>query len=124
MQRLFSTFASGWPGAGLLLLRLTVAAVLPYCAVAEFRVTPHLPSIIPQTIAAVAGIFLLIGFGTPFAAVAVAVCELWLSFFGDGFSLSALLLTAIATSLAMIGPGAWSLDARLFGRKHLEGSAR
>ena len=50
--------------------------------------------------------------------------ELWCCFVGDGFSLSALLLTAIATSLAMIGPGAWSLDARLFGRKHIEGSAR
>ena len=124
LQRLFSTFASGWPGVGLLLLRLTVAAVLLYCAAAEFRVTPHLPSIIPQTIGAAAGIFLLIGFGTPFAGVAVALVELWFSFFGDGFSLSALLLTAIATSLAMIGPGAWSLDARLFGRKHIEGSAR
>jgi hypothetical protein len=26
----------------------------------------------------------------------------------------------IGAALAMIGPGAWSLDARLFGRKRIE----
>jgi putative oxidoreductase len=32
---------------------------------------------------------------------------------------SALILATLAISLAMIGPGAWSIDARLYGRKQL-----
>ena len=31
-----------------------------------------------------------------------------------------LALAVLGASLAMIGPGAWSLDARLFGRKQIE----
>jgi uncharacterized membrane protein YphA (DoxX/SURF4 family) len=30
-----------------------------------------------------------------------------------------LLLAVLAISVAMLGPGAWSVDARLFGRKRL-----
>jgi uncharacterized membrane protein YphA (DoxX/SURF4 family) len=29
-------------------------------------------------------------------------------------------LAAIAASMAMLGPGAWSIDARLFGRKRID----
>jgi hypothetical protein len=32
---------------------------------------------------------------------------------------SALIATALGVGLAMLGPGAWSLDARIFGRKRL-----
>jgi hypothetical protein len=31
---------------------------------------------------------------------------------------------ALAAALAMIGPGAWSIDARRFGRKHIDLSKR
>jgi putative oxidoreductase len=30
------------------------------------------------------------------------------------------ILGVISATIAMIGPGAWSLDARLFGRKRIE----
>jgi uncharacterized membrane protein YphA (DoxX/SURF4 family) len=33
---------------------------------------------------------------------------------------SRLVLAALSLSLAMLGPGAWSLDARRFGRKVFE----
>ena len=124
LQRLFSTFAAGWPGLGLLLLRFTVGATLTYCAAAHLRLAPPLSLIIPQIIGAGAGIFLLIGLWTPLSGAAVAGVELWITFAGGGFSWISLLLTAIGASLAMIGPGAWSLDALLFGRKHIEGPAR
>jgi putative oxidoreductase len=29
-------------------------------------------------------------------------------------------LATLGATLAMIGPGAWSIDAHLFGRKHFE----
>jgi uncharacterized membrane protein YphA (DoxX/SURF4 family) len=124
LQRLFSTFADGWPGLGLLLLRFTLGAALPYFAAAHLRLTLQLSLVIPQIIGASAGILLLIGLWTPVAGAAVVGVELWITFSGGGFSWISLLLIAIGASLAMIGPGAWSLDALLFGRKHIGGSAR
>jgi len=31
-----------------------------------------------------------------------------------------IMLAILGATAAMIGPGAWSIDARLFGRKHIE----
>jgi hypothetical protein len=49
----------------------------------------------------------------------IAVVEVWiaLSYAGCGTSI---VLAALGATVAMIGPGAWSIDARLFGRKHFE----
>jgi len=124
LQRLFSTFANGWPGVGLLLLRLAIAAALVYCAVAQFKTTQQLASIVPQLIETGAGIFLLVGLWTPVAGTAAAAAELWIAFSRGGDPWISLLLAALGASLAMIGPGAWSVDARLFGRRHIESSAR
>ncbi len=73
-------------------------------------------------IGAGAGVLLLMGLWTPVAGVAVVVVEFWICFSGSGLSWVSLFLAAIGASLAMIGPGTWSLDARLFGRKHINGS--
>jgi hypothetical protein len=38
----------------------------------------------------------------------------------DGrYNSSAVISTALGVALAMLGPGAWSLDARVFGRKRI-----
>jgi uncharacterized membrane protein YphA (DoxX/SURF4 family) len=37
-----------------------------------------------------------------------------------GDSWPPLMLAALGAILAMVGPGAWSIDARLFGRKHID----
>jgi hypothetical protein len=31
-----------------------------------------------------------------------------------------IILATLSATLAMIGPGAWSIDAWLYGRKHIE----
>jgi hypothetical protein len=49
----------------------------------------------------------------------IAVVEVWVGYSGAGGGIPITLATLGAT-LAMIGPGAWSIDARLFGRKHFE----
>lgn len=122
LQRLFSTFAGGWPGAGILLLRSATAAALFYSAITQGQTTPQLSSI-PHWIGAGTGMFILAGLWTPVAGVIVALTELWIAFSRDG-ALLMILLAALSASLAMIGPGAWSIDARLFGRKHIETSFR
>ena len=123
LQRLFSTFADGWPGIGLFLQRLLTAAALVYCGVAQFRATSQFASNashVSQIIGAGAGILLLVGLWTPVVGAVVAGVEVWIAFSGAGDPWKALILATLGATLAMIGPGAWSIDARLFGRKHIE----
>ena len=120
MQRLFSTFANGWPGAGLLLQRSLTAILLVRFGIIELTGTSYSPLMIPQMITALAGILLLVGLWTPVVGTLIAVVELWIVFTGVGDPLIPIVLAALGGTAAMIGPGAWSIDARLFGRKHIE----
>lgn len=120
MQRLFSTFASGWPGIGLLLQRLLVAVVLLQCGIRHLGETPPSAHVILHLIGAAAGLFLLVGLWTPIAGTLVAIIETSVVFFHARDPWMCIVLATLGATLAMIGPGAWSIDARLFGRKHLE----
>jgi putative oxidoreductase len=71
-----------------------------------------------QLVTAGAAALLLIGLWTPVAGVLIAVAELCQAFFSADPSLH-IVLAALGAGLAMIGPGAWSVDARLFGRKRI-----
>lgn len=75
---------------------------------------------IANGLAAVAGMFLLVGLWTPIVGMVVAVTELWIVFFFPLELRLHLLQAAFAVGLAMIGPGVWSLDARLYGWRRLE----
>lgn len=118
MQRLFSTFANGWPGKGLLLQRLVTAAVLLFCAFSHLKESPQHVPLILHSLAAVAGMALLFGIWTPIIGVVISLLEVGIIFLHQGDLYVPLLLATIGITLAIIGPGAWSVDARLFGRKH------
>ena len=74
--------------------------------------------------AAVAGELLFFGLWTPLAGTAVAVVEVWIFLARSGNSLIAIMLVSLGATVAMIGPGVWSIDAQLYGRKHIESSTR
>ena len=74
--------------------------------------------IVPHVIGAVLGLFILVGLWTPLAGTLIVVIEAWIALAGAGNELS-VVLAVLGGTLAMIGPGAWSIDARLFGRKHI-----
>ena len=124
MQRLFSTFADGWPGVGLLLLRLLTSAALIHFGIANLREAPPLPTAVLQIIGIGAGILLLVGLWTPVAgalAAIVQVCIAFLRYFShSGDPWIAILQAVLSAVLAMVGPGAWSIDARVFGRKRID----
>ena len=120
MQRLFSTFANGWPGKGLLLQRLLTGVVLFFATFAAFEKDGFRVSTVPEVIAAAAGIFLAFGLWTPIMGTLVAIAELWIACARPECFWISILLATLGATLAMIGPGAWSLDARLFGRKHIK----
>lgn len=120
MQRLFSTFADGWPGAGLLVQRVLTATVLLHSGVTHLEKTTAFASIVPHLIEAAAGVLLLLGLWTPAAGALAAAVEVWIALSHAGDPWVTTILAILAATLAMIGPGAWSIDARLFGRKHME----
>ena len=119
MQRLFSTFANGWPGKGLLLQRVVTTAALIHGGIAGLREAHQFASFAPQ-ISAAAGIFLLVGLWTPVVGTVVAIVEAWIVFSRPGEPWIPIMLATLGATLAMLGPGAWSIDARLFGRKHID----
>lgn len=120
MRRLYSTFAGGWPGAGLLLMRLVVGFVLVVPAGSQLWGDPPLNTTITSAILLGAGILVTAGLWTPIVGTVVAVVEGWkiLTLSGDRWLW--LLLGAVSGALAMLGPGLWSIDARLFGWKRVE----
>jgi uncharacterized membrane protein YphA (DoxX/SURF4 family) len=120
LQRLFSMFPSGWPGRGLLLLRLVVGTVLAHDGLVELLSAPPWHGIMRQSLATVGGILLLIGFSTPMAGVLVVIVEVWTALSrADGLR-TCLVLGTVGAALAALGPGVWSIDARLFGRKRID----
>ena len=119
VQRLFSTFADGWPGGGLLAQRLLTGGALVYCGVTCATVNPICGAVVPESIAAVAGVLLIAGAWTPIAGAVVGIVEASLAFLSPAHATFPLFLAVLGATLAMIGPGTWSLDAWLFGRKRI-----
>jgi putative oxidoreductase len=119
LQRLFSNFANGWPGRGLLFQRALTAAVLTHCVVGRLTEASW-SAAFPELIAAGLGIFILMGLWTPLVGTLVGLTEVWILFSRPTGSWNSLILATLGVTLAMIGPGAWSVDARLFGRKRIE----
>ena len=116
---------------GLLLLRLVAGIVL-----ADHRTLgaggrlglenlglENLGLAILNAIAIGTAILLWFGLWTPVAGAIAAAIPVWtaISHLPHAAGLSILMLeAAVGAALAMIGPGAWSLDAKLFGRKHID----
>jgi uncharacterized membrane protein YphA (DoxX/SURF4 family) len=120
VQRLFSSFADGWPGAGLLLLRLLAGSGLLYGGIVSARSAFDTAQMVPPILAAAFGAMLVVGLFTPFAGIMAAAVEVWIALFHPGYRWPQIGLAGLCLSLVMIGPGAWSIDARLFGRKQID----
>jgi len=116
LQRLYSTFARGWPGVGLLCLRLIALIAAFHYALSGLS---SQPPFLRMVIEGPAGLLLAAGLCTPIAGSALAVFAFWSAFSGGGDPWGQIVLAAVGAALAMLGPGAWSIDARLFGRKRL-----
>jgi putative oxidoreductase len=117
VQRLFSTFPCGLPGAGLVILRAATAVPL----IQGGLLTASLPTpVIVELVTAGAAVLLLIGFWTPLAGALIAVAELGLAVTHPAEPWTFVHFAAMGAALAMLGPGGCSLDARLFGRKQIQ----
>lgn len=126
---MFSTFPGSMPGVGLLMLRLLVGlSVIVQVAIYS---SAHLQSTRWGTVAvlvgSLCGIFLLVGFLTPVISVIVCLVSIaslvWelmpQPFLISKVNVSAVCTILVALALIFLGPGAFSVDARLFGRREI-----
>ena len=120
MQRLFSTFADGWPGVGLLLQRVLTAILLVRLCVTGLAGAPFSPAMIPHIIGGCAAMLVLIGLWTPIVGALIVLIEFWVAITPMSDPSMPIIVGTLAATVAMIGPGAWSIDARLFGRRHVK----
>ena len=117
VQRLFSTFPCGLPGAGLVLLRATAAIPLVHAGL----LTASSPApVVVEVVTAGAGLLLLVGLWTPLAGVVIAIAEFVLAWLHPADPWPFVRLGVLGAALAMLGPGGCSVDARLFGRKQIQ----
>ena len=118
MQRLYTTFPNEWPGAGLLLLRL--AEGVPSVVEGSLHALGSGATIatLPYAADILSGLLLIAGFWTPIGGLLQALLEFSGVLAGAGFEHA--VRGIIGLSLVMLGPGAWSVDARLFGRKRID----
>jgi putative oxidoreductase len=103
---------------------LLTGIALIHFAILNLREAPPLTIVVLQIAGACAGIPLLLGLWTPAVGGLVAVvkvliaCSRYFSHSGDPWIPA--IQAILGAVLAMVGPGAWSIDARLFGRKHID----
>jgi uncharacterized membrane protein YphA (DoxX/SURF4 family) len=130
LQRAFSGFPTGYPGLALLLLRLVVGGAAS--SQAWLQVTANNgalnSSVAVALLAFVTGLALIIGFMTPLASVLLSAGGVILMvnssitghllLFQSG--MARLEFIAISAALISLGPGALSVDARLYGRREIE----
>ena len=127
--KLFISFPDGWPGVGLLLLRLTVA-FSSFAKMASLIAAPGTQSIgfwSMGLLGVAVGTALLLGILTPIGGALAALCNLyncvfWLLTSSAGTRGSVVItvyLVIMSIVVVFLGPGAFSLDAYLFGPREI-----
>jgi len=105
-------------------MRVVAAAALGFKAVSGLSDQFQIASALIIALQIGASLLLLVGLWTPLAGLLVVVLEAWLLFAPPHDPWPHILLATLGGALALLGPGAWSADARLFGWKRVDISDR
>jgi uncharacterized membrane protein YphA (DoxX/SURF4 family) len=116
MRRLFATFPTGAPGCGLILLRVVAALSLQADASGQLALTAH--TSVSGVGLILLSLALLVGLLTPAVALLSAMIEATMIMTSASAGIAFMLQgPVICVALALLGPGGYSLDARLFGSR-------
>ncbi|HET6861597.1 MAG TPA: hypothetical protein VFH91_01075 [Pyrinomonadaceae bacterium] len=128
LQRLFSSFPNGAPGFALFFLRALVSITL-FVQAANYLRTPeiNLSGWIVMSAMAIVGLCFALGFMTPLMSSvlvlgALAIGLSWVPSPSQNLldtQFSIVNLVVVAAAIGALGPGAFSLDARMFGRREI-----
>jgi len=75
---------------------------------------------VPEVLAIAGGMLLLAGLWTPVVGSLAAALGIWSIISRPGDPWACIFFATIGAGLALLGPGAWSVDARLFGWKRID----
>jgi putative oxidoreductase len=101
-------------------MRLVVGVALIVQGLTSLRTKPPIEPPILDMLALALGVLLFAGLWTPVAGALVAILGFWNAILQPGDRWANILLGTIGAALALIGPGTWSIDARLFGWKRID----
>jgi len=107
-------FPAGAAGCGLLILRLCAAGMLAQNSLSD--ATLPLPAF-EFVSGSVAALFLCLGLLTPLSCVASGILQVALQSDRHACPLRLLFSLSVTAALFLLGPGAFSVDSRLFGRR-------
>jgi putative oxidoreductase len=120
MRRFFSNFAGGWPALGLLFIRITAGAALMIDGKVRVHSGEPLLPLILGVLEVANGAVLIAGLWTPLAGIlSIALSASEILVFHDTLC-PAILLASMGAGVAFVGPGAFSVDAWLFGLKRID----
>jgi putative oxidoreductase len=101
-------------------MRLAAGIALIVHGMAALRGGPPFGSAVVRVVTIGVGMLLLAGLWTPVAGTITAIIAVWRVFAQPGDPSSCIMLGTLGAALALLGPGAWSVDARLFGWKRID----
>jgi putative oxidoreductase len=120
VRRLFSNFASGWPAVGLLLLRSVAGVSLIIEGITGLHAGQSPFPMVCGLLAVGDGALLVAGLWTPVAGFLTVALFIWEIVLRHENPYPGILLAAMGAAVAFVGPGAMSIDARLFGLKKID----
>lgn len=104
----------------MLLLRLAVGASLIIERIPAISIIHRSLGFEARIVLVCVGISLFCGLWTPVMASVAAFIEVLLAFSQASINATHVLVAILSISLTLLGPGAWSVDAHLFGRKRID----
>jgi putative oxidoreductase len=96
-------------------MRLVAGTALVARGFIDLQFAPFGVSSVLVVLAVFVGVLLLAGLWTPVAGSLAGVLGLWNAIYGTSDPLASVMIGTMGVALALLGPGGWSVDARLFG---------